>query len=215
MSPRFTARQVAWLDDGARRVVSAAVSPAYAKSRGRRFDDYCELMRASGDEPLPFTYRRVARLYFFVFISRKTPSAASINHYSAAMSHAAMELGVPFCSDFDRAKLKALKAGLRRLSVASVRRALALVLALLLRLVAVGGATLADLQWACRALLAHAAMLRLDDHGDDVHRAFLLRSVKQLPCRNFILYVGPGKNKTPGLQPAAIWHSQDMESPGY
>jgi len=37
-------------------VSAPAVLPAYAKSRGRRFDDYCELMHASSDEPLPFTY---------------------------------------------------------------------------------------------------------------------------------------------------------------
>jgi hypothetical protein len=215
MPTRFSEAQIRWLDAGCAGAARADVSPAYARAQDRRFDDYCELMRATREEPLPFTYRKVVCLFFFVFVSRPLPCAASLAHYSAALSKAALRLHVPFCDDFERERLKRLKAGLRRLSVPDVRRALALVLALLLRLYAVDVSSLRALQWNARAALAHAAMLRQDDHSDDPTRALLLSSVRAMPSRSFTLYVGEGKNRTRGLQPAVIWNSFEGESPGY
>jgi len=215
MPSRFTEAQIQFLDRGVAGAARAAVSVPYAHAQDRRFDDYCTMMRASGEEPLPFSYKKVARLFFFVFISRPLPCAASIKHYSAALTRAARRLEIPFCSEMERERLKELKKGLRRLSVPDVRKALALVLALLLRLMAVSISSLADVQWCARASAAHAAMLRMDDHGDDSDRAMLLSSVKRMPSRSFTYYVGEGKNDTRGLQPAVLWNSLDAESPGY
>jgi hypothetical protein len=127
----------------------------------------------------------------------------------------ALRLHVPFCDDFEREHLKHLKAGLRRLSVLDVRRALALVLALLLRLHAVDILLLRAIEWNTRAALAHAAMLRQDDHSDDLARALLLSSVRAMLSCLFTLYVGEGKNQTRRLQSAMIWNSFEGESPGY
>ena len=121
----------------------------------------------------------------------------------------------PSVTNSSTGALKRLKAGLQRLSVLEVWCALALVLALLLHLYAVDISLLRALQWNARAALAHAAMLRQDDHGDDPARALLLSSVHAMPSRSYTLYVGEGKNQISGLQPTVIWNSFEGESPGY
>jgi len=213
MPRSFTAAQLRAFDVGVRRSSDAALAPATVQAYSRCFDDYCEFQRAAGDEPLPFDYVKVSRFYFFIFISRPEPNAASLKKYNAALADAARELEIDFCSLAHRRRLTKLKSGLRRLSVPEVRRALAMVLQLGLELIAAGGMTSRGaLQWCARAMLCNCAMLRQQDHRDD---NLLLCSVEVLPSRPYTLWVGEGKNKVRGMHPAVVWNDFTFQSPGY
>ena len=213
MPSTFTAAQLRAFDVGARRSSAAALAPATVKAYGRCFDDYCTFQRAAGDEPLPFDYVKVSRFYFFIFISRPEPSAASLKKYNAALADAARDMEIEFCSLAHRRRLTKLKSGLRRLSVPEVRRSLAMVLQLIMQLIAAGGmASKHALQWCARSMLCNCAMLRQQDHRDD---SLLVCSVEVLPSRSYTLWVGEGKNKVRGHHPAVIWNDFTFRSPGY
>ena len=213
MPPTFTARQIRSFDLGARRSSSAAHDPKTVRAYSRCFDDYCTFQRAAGDEPLPFNYVKVSRFIFFIFITREKPSAASLKKYSAALSDAARELEIEFCSEPHRRRLTKLKTGLRRLSVPLVRRSLAMVLQLILQLIAAGGmGSIFALQWFERSVLCNCSMLRQQDHVDD---SLLICSVEILPSRSQTLWVGEGKNKVRGMHPVVVWNDFTFHSPGF
>ena len=78
MPRTFSAAQLRRLDLGVRNSSARHLAKGTVRAYSRCFDTYCEFQRAAGEKPMPFTYRKVARLYFFIFITRPEPSAKSL-----------------------------------------------------------------------------------------------------------------------------------------
>ena len=204
------------IDVAAREAWSVGTHRAYAQ----RYRDYSEMCTRAGLPAQPFTYQKVARYLLFFFISRKTPHGRSLPAVVSSLRGVASSMQVEFLPIAANKRLSLLVKGLINLGVSHVRRAVALVLELIMRFAtAAPMSTLRDLQWLTRCLVAHMAMLRLDDHRDGLLRK---HHVEWLPSGSAILWVPPGKNKRRGkadgpqreLQPANLFNAFAFGSAG-
>ena len=192
------------------------------------------MCQKTGAEPFPFTYQKVARLMVYYFKSVTPPCGRSLPGIVSALVSVATSLEMEFLPKPARRRLTKFNAGLIQLSAEPVRKAMALTLPLIERLMKVAPITnLPEVQWITFVLVGHDAMLRMDDvlHRSAKHAkaygaeaseqgtpAYLSklrkRNIEWYPNKSAVLWVPQGKNKVKVNQPALILNSQDPLSSG-
>ena len=110
-----------------------AFHPKTRAAYARSYDDYREFCKACGDDPLPYTYVKVARFHIAYFMALKG-SAKSLAKIGTALRHIGTRVNEKWLSTRDNKRLIWLRRGLGKLDVDETKHALALVLSLLQRM---------------------------------------------------------------------------------